>query len=104
MTTYNPAEVERLVREAKERAERSKQRLPFPPTRADLQNAEGAIAAMADQLDAARLEIDRLRPIVEAVAGAAVDQTIGSVKVYTVGERVTAQYLPVAAAEAVRNL
>jgi hypothetical protein len=59
------------------------------------------VAAALTQLLA---EIAAMRPIVEAVHGAAVDQTIGSVKVHNVGSGVTAQYLPTAAAEALAKL
>lgn len=65
------------------------------------QRQELHIRDLVTERDAARAEVERLRPIVEAVAGASVDQPIGSVKVYTVGDR--AQYLLVAAAQAVRK-
>lgn len=158
MTTYNPAEVERLIAEANAELQR---------TLSDqLEASRASTAAMADQLEAARTEVtrlrseldtatlarslsesrsnnlgashtardatklriatrlglsayatqgeiaeavdavvaerDALRAVVEAVAGASADQSIGSVKVFTVGDGITTRWLPIAAAEALR--
>jgi hypothetical protein len=59
------------------------------------------VAAQAE-LRGLRAKRDALRPVVEAVAGASVDQTIGSVKVFAVGDAITSRWLPVAAADALR--
>lgn len=56
--TYDPALCERILRDAK--ARRPHRAWPFPPTRSELNEAEDAITALADQLEAAGAEIARI--------------------------------------------